>query len=243
MATLSQVITRAYRESQIIDAEETPSAIQVTEALDLLRGIIARSFVQVPQITVYYDGNQTIGAGKIRRQFVNLGTNNPIPENISLHCNLTVARTLKMPYSPGDGARLRIIDVARNFATFNLTLEGNGQQIDTLPSLTLATDGQNAEFFYRRDLAGWVTVTQLTEGQNMPFPEEFDDKFVIELAGRLNPRYGNELPAVTFELWRQMNERFRARYSRDVSAVEPDQLFGPEPFGGYKYGYGYGRVR
>lgn len=233
MTTLQSIIGRAFRETQITDIGESPSAAQEQEALDLLGGIIARSFVQIPQVTLYLDGDQKSGKVQDERNFLEwMKSGQPVPSNVILHCHLTAPRTLLMPYSPSDGARIVIVDVAKTFATNSLTLEGNGSTVEGASSLVLATDGQRAEYFFRRDMADWREVTTLGLSQQMPFPSEFDDKFVIELAGRLNPRYGNDLPGITLELYREVNARFKARYQRDSTSMEPDVLFGSRGYGG-----------
>lgn len=231
MATLDDIIRRAYRESQTIDIEEDPSPEQQVEALTLLQGILSRNYIPPPQIALTIGRRPERARGQILRDFSIYAPNEPLPQNIVLQCYLTSAKTLMLPYDASDGARISFVDVGRNFATFNLTLEGNGSTIAGADTATLATNGERIDYYYRRDLADWRQIVTLTQFQNMPWPEEFDDMFAIELALRINPRYGNEIPALTAEMLREMRRRFKARYTQGQSSAAPDVLFGVNTIG------------
>lgn len=225
MATLDQIISRAYRETQITDIDEAPTSSQQAEALTLLQGIIFRNYPQSPQVSLALGTRPERATGQTLRDFTSYAPYEPVPQNTIMHCALTSAKTLIMPYAASDGARVSFVDVGKNFATYSLTLEGNGATIAGAPSAVLATNGLRAEYFFRRDLGDWQVLAALTQFQNMPFPEEFDDMFVIELSLRLNPRYGNEIAPLTAELFNEIRTRFRARYTQEASSAAPDVLF------------------
>jgi len=225
MALISEIISRAYREQQVSDIAEQPSAAQQAEALPLLQGIILRSMVQYPQTTVRLGGAVKRSKSGVLRQFDDLAQDLPLPHNIHLHCQLASATSVYMPHDPGDGARLLVSDVAGTFATYPLTLLGNGNTINGGQSLVLNLNGQRHDLFYRRDLAEWRTVTGLLLTDPSPFPEEFDDMLVLALATRLVVRYGRAMDAASLSLFSEMQARFVSRYTRVASDVEADVLF------------------
>lgn len=227
MTTLNDIITRAYRESQTIDIDETPSPEQQSEALTLLKGILKRSYTPRPQMIISLGTQPQRATGQLLRDFTLHAPNEPVPQNVILYCNLTSSLTLKMPYAPSDGARITLVDIGGNFASNSLTLEGNGSKVNGGSSAVLATNGETKEYFFRRDLGDWREIIDPTQFQNMPFPEDYDDMFVIELAGRLNPRYGNDMPVITVELFTEMRRRFKAQYTQSESSTSPDVLFDP----------------
>lgn len=231
MATqLNTIIARAYRERQVLDIDETPSTSQSTEALALLQSIIKVHMLQQPQSIINVGTLVTPKNSRTRRlrNFTTLAETLPLPQNVYVNCNLAAPTTLLMPYDAGDGARLRIIDVAGNFATQNLTLDGNGTLIDGSTTAVLADNGSSTDLFYRREIATWTVVSGLIETSNMPFPDEYDDMFTLLLAARLLSRYGKELDGVSAALLNETRDRFKARYNRTASDVEADKLFETE---------------
>jgi hypothetical protein len=116
-----------------------------------------------------------------------------------------------------------VIDVAGNFATYPLTIEGNGRLIDGATSVTLNTNGFVGKYFYKADIGEWVTVpveTQLTDV--WPFPVEFDDMFVIMLALRLNPRHGTTMSPESQFAFKRSKSQFQARYTQRIA--QPSEL-------------------
>lgn len=228
MTTLNDIIGRAYREQQILDIGAAPSTAQVAEALPLLQGIILRSIVQTPQSTIWIGSRPKTSKSQRQRDFTDLRDAFAIPQNVYIHASLTSPMTLFMPYNAGDGARLVVIDAGGSFGVNPLTLDGNRGLIDGSPTAVLSSSGQRSDFFYRRDLAEWRSVSPLTAISTVPFPEEYDDMFVIELAARLMVRYGKALDAATATFHDAMRDRFKARYARTSSDVEADVLFESE---------------
>lgn len=148
-----------------------------------------------------------------------------LPQDIYLNCNLSEPQTVLFPPNPGDGARISIIDYGPSFATNNLTLVGNGNRINDEEQVVLSDDFQNISFMYRRDLADWLQVVNLGLTSQSPYPAEFDDLFVIELALRINPRYGSQIDSLTAEIYREIKARFMSRYQKRPSAASPDKIF------------------
>lgn len=226
MTRLADIIGRSFRESQTFDLDRVPTEAEVAEALPLLNGIIQRNIR--PAILTIWLGDMTdllYQRGTQFRDFTDYRDRVAVPQDVYINCKMDIPYTLRLPPSPGDGARLIVVDVNQNFGTFPLTLIGNGNTIQGQSQLILDNSGIGVSLFYRRDLADWTLLSGLTLNSRMPFPEEFDDMFVIELAMRLNPRYGQEIAAITTELFAEMKSRFMGRYISEISSAAPDLLW------------------
>ena len=226
MSTLSQIIQRGFRESQILDIDRAPSAAQEAEALVILNGIIKRH-TRPSTVTVWLGDTKNIHPqrGTILKDFTPLVDNRAIPQDTFVNLLLDQSYSVMLPPEPGDGAKLSFIDVAGTLASFPLTLLGNGNLVAGNTSATLSDNNSTTTYLYRRDLANWQLVSTLLTTSSMPFPEEFDDMFVIELAIRLNPRYGKEISGVTAEMYQQIRSRFIGRYTSENSSAAPDNIW------------------
>lgn len=205
MTLVSQIITDAYRESNIIPLGASPNTNQDAEALRRLNVIVLSTI-----------GNEA-GDELID---INIGGEfdqadmfpDFVPENARLVLNLEEATELNLHPHPYDGMRLALIDVGSNLATYNLTLNGNGRNIEGASTLVLSTDDVSFQWMYRADLGNWVLLTELETSDELPFPLEFDDYFVTYLATRLNPKYGQILPPESYAALQRMRSQIRARY-------------------------------
>lgn len=205
MATASETIVSAYRESNLVGVGRSLTAAQEAEGLTLLNNLIPAAIGQeIGQ--EFYDLN--IG-GEYDDTIVEY-----IPENVRLVLNIGSANTLKLHPKPYDGQRLALSDAGQSLSTANLTLDGNGRLIEGATTLTLTTDGLNAQWLYRADLGNWVRITDLVAADDLPVPREFDDYFAILLAMRLNPRHGRDLAASSAQWLQSMATRLEARYRR-----------------------------
>ena len=220
MTTVASIIQSALRETNLLPLGVTASTAQQTEAFGLLTTIVAGVL-----------GNE---AGELMTPFP-LGQNdiespqgypwwsNELPGNIFVQtntrvmCNLTAAGNINLHPRPHDGARMGIVDVSNNFATNPLTIFGNGRNIEGEPEMTYSTNGEVREWIYREDLGNWVTVLPLDLAGNMPWPPEFDDMFIIMLAMRLNPRYGQVMHPASMEALKAAMRKFSARYKQSDS--------------------------
>jgi hypothetical protein len=231
MSTLSSIVSRAFRESQILDINRQPSTEQSTEALALLTGIIARK-IRPPVQTVWIGDTTAIKEqrGGILKDFTRFIDEKAIPQDCYVNLVLDKSYSVLLPPSPGDGARLTFIDVSNTLATFPLTLIGNGNLVAGNPTESLGTNGQIYSIMFRRDIAQWIVIDPLVGTSNMPFPPEFDDMFSIELAIRINPRYGKEISGVTADIYTDIRSRFVSRYQQENSSAAPDILW-ETPFG------------
>ena len=217
---ITSIILSAMRETNLIPLGVTPSAAQQAEAFTLLSTIVAgvlgneggENMVPMP-----------LGQDNIVSPAGYPWWSNSLPGNIfvnintRLMCNLTAPGTVNLHPKPHDGARFGIVDVSGNFNIFPLTVFGNGRNIDGLPDEVFNTPGLVKEWIYREDLGSWVTVIPITLTGNMPWPPEFDDMFIIMLAMRLNPRYGQVMHPASVEALKAAMRKFSARYKQSTS--------------------------
>ena len=217
MTLVAQIIKDAFREGNLISIGETPSANEQEEALRILqrfvRSILGNSMGD--PLTSYPIGRTNV----ITPSGYPIYSTPPggdwfIPDNTRIVANLASAISVPLHPLPEDGARMAVIDAAANLDTYNLTLQGNGRMIEGATSLTLSTASLSAEWFYRADLGDWKRVSDLVLLDEMPFPEEFDDLFIIFLAMRINPRNTIPLDSQSGMAYAKALKEFKARYSQ-----------------------------
>lgn len=214
MTLASDIIQRAYRESNLIALGATPSTNQASEGLTRLNGVLL----------------STVG-GEVSDDLVDLNiggnysetevTDQWVPDNARLMFKLTAAKTFYLDPFPQNGQRLGVVDVDGNLGTYNVTLNGNGRNIEGASTLTLNTNSLQRQWLYRADTGNWVRISSLLAGDTMPFPEEFDDFFVIMLSLRINPMYAQEMTAETIKYINRIRNMLRARYNLNKE-VSPD---------------------
>lgn len=213
MSTVDEIVEQAFRESNFVGELDNPTPKQAREAITRLDRIVSGLYgfeagEHLQPWPVGVAGYQQPVPGEAYDCW-----RNPIP-NSRLVCNLTAAQTVYLPCAPEDGARIGVQDLQGNFATYPLTIDGNGRTIEGAQSLVLNTNGANAIWFYRADLGDWKRVSSLAAGDDFPFPSEFDDLFIVRLAMRLNPRYGKTVAPESVDTAERCLDRFRARYAQ-----------------------------
>lgn len=219
MTLTSQIITDAYRQSNLLAIGVSPTQDQVDEALRYLNRIVKSVF-----------GNEAgdplevfpVGRNNIQRPsgypWWNTVPDNDwfVPKNIRVMLNLEEPVSLYLHPEPDDGSRFAVIDASENVSTYNVTIQGNGRLIEGNFNLILNTDGVDKEWFYRADLGNWMLYAPLTMDIAFPFPEEFDDYFITLLAIRLNPQYGVMLDAQSKLVFDRSGRQLRARYTQNI---------------------------
>lgn len=211
MTLVSAIISDAFRESNRVAAGTSPPTALLDEALVLLNRIVAsvmgwevgENLAQWPVGTTGYQTAPATATADIWAY--------PTP-NVMLACNLSDAQTIYLPQQPSDGARIGVQDLQGNFATFNLTLDGNGRQIEGAAIAVLSTNSLNRSWFFRADLGNWTRFTELASTDTFPFPTEFDDYFITMLALRLAPRLGPQPSPATMAAMKRSGQQFVARY-------------------------------
>lgn len=242
MATALEIISDAYRESNLIGIGVVPDSGQQVEGLRRLNAVIssALGFEIGEQLTDWQVGATNINAPDIYTYSASVWTH-PI-QNSRLLLNAEQPQTLFLPTRPDDGARMAAIDQLGTLATYPVTLNANGQNIQGAPTLVLNTNRLNKVWFYRADLGDWVPVATLLISDEMPFPSEFDDSFVTLLAMRINPRYGRAISQETATWMTRSMQKLRTRY-RQKKTVPADPGVTHLTRTGFGFGFGGGRNR
>lgn len=207
MTLVSQIITDAYRESNLVPLVSTPNTNQVNEALGRLNPLVLSTVGNEAGM----DFTDVNVGGNFDQTFT---VTDWIGDDLRLILNLTADTTLKLDPYPKDGQRIAVVDAAQNLVTNNLTLDANGRTIEGGASGTLNSNGLNRHWMYRADLGDWVRIAALTTTDQLPFPSEFDDYFVIMLAMRINPRYRQALAEETIQALKRSRAQLRARYNK-----------------------------
>lgn len=211
MTTASTIITAALREANIIAVGTSPTSAEQTEALDRLNSILKSTIGTVVGYELENWG-VTTSTSLTDPSNVALSSLSYIKPNSRMVCKLTSATALNLDPKPEDGQRVQFVDSKSNFGTYNLTVSGNGNFIDGASSLVLSANGTSREFLYRADTGNWIEIETLGASDTFPLPEDFDDYFITQLAIRLNPRYGREIPAETSAYMAETEGRLRDRY-------------------------------
>ncbi|AZI37074.1 hypothetical protein NT2_01_04670 [Caenibius tardaugens NBRC 16725] len=204
MATVNDIITAAYRESNLTGVGRSLTSAQSDEGLTLLDSLLPATMGQEvgQELTDLNIGGQHDNA-----------VHDYVPENVRLILN-GGAQSLALDPRPYDGQRLAVVDVAGNLSANPLTLTGNGRLVEGAASLVLNTNSLRREWFYRADRGSWTRIDALALSDEFPFPREFDDYFSILLAMRLNPRHGRDLAQSSASWLESQASRLAARYRR-----------------------------
>ena len=228
MTTISQIITDAYRQSNLLPLGATPSAAQQTEALLYLNRIL--------KSTMGNEAGENFVSFALGRNNISRPAGYPwydnapqgnffVPENRRLFCNLTAPTTVYLHPRPDDGARLAVLDESQNLDTNPLTLNANGRRIQGQTSLVLNTPGVDQEWFFRADTGSWQLYAPLTDiTQEFPFPLDFDFYFIVQLAMALNPSYGVEMSPQTQATYARAARQLKARYTNIIMTPVEDAL-------------------
>lgn len=219
MTLISQILTDAYRDSGIIAIDDTLDSDKQTEGLRVLNRLYKSLFsheLGEPLTDINYgkiDLNNAYAkaldySGEIDSAYV--------PANYRVILNIDAAKTLYLPPDPQDGARFAVKDNAGNLATYNVTVNANGRQIEDADTVVLSTNSLSRQWFYRADTGNWVRVADLAVVDQSPLPEEFDELLILILALRVNPRHGAEMSSGSIEALKRIRKQFRARYKQNT---------------------------
>lgn len=219
MTLVSEIITRAYRISNLLAIGAQPTADQQSEALFYINRVV--------KSTIGNEAGDQLQAFPIGRNDISRPAGYPwwdttpnndwfVPKNYRLMCNLNAPLEVFLHPDPDDGSRFAVIDVSGNFATNPLTVSGNGRLIDSADSVVFNTNGTNVEYFYRDDLASWQKYAPLELTDVFPFSEDFDVFFIVLLAIHLNPAYGQSIDQQTQTAYNRAARQLKARYTQII---------------------------
>ncbi len=217
MTTVASIINSAFRETNLTPLGVDPSTAQITEAFALLTTIVSG--------VLGNEAGELMSPMPLGRNDIDAPSGYPwyaneipgnvfIPTNTRMMCNLTGPGLINLHPKPQDGARMGVVDVSLNFDIYPLTVNGNGRSIEGENEMEYDTQGTIREWLYREDLGNWVVVTPLDLDGDMPWPSEFDDIFIIMLAYRLNPRYGQTIHPASAQALQRATSKFMARYKQ-----------------------------
>lgn len=208
MTLVSQIITDAFRQSNLLSINSSVTVTAQTEALRFLNRLV--------KSVMGHEAGERLEPMAIGFNHIDDSTdleNVLIPVNARMILNLTEETTVLLYPQPDDGTRMGLVDVSGNLSTYNFILDGNGRLIEGATTLTLDTDSLQREWFYREDLGNWVRYTTLDVDSEFPFPDEFDDFFISMLALRLNPAYGASIDPQSQAIMQRAQSQLRSRYN------------------------------
>lgn len=225
MTLVSEIISDAFRASNLIPVAGTPSTDEATEALRYLNRLVKSVFgheVGDPLVAFPLGQNNIARPAGFPSWDVDPGPDWFVPKDTRLILNLEAPLTVYLHPMPSGGTRFAVNDTAGNIATNTVTVYGNGRTIEGANSVTLSTNGLDKEWFFREDLGNWVATSPLISTDTFPFPEEFDDFFVMMLALRINPSFGMQMDAQAQQFLTRGRAQLRARYKQNIS-VNPQE--------------------
>jgi hypothetical protein len=209
MTIVLDIITQAYRESNLLPLGDVPSADQAAEGLTLLNRVVSSALgYDIGDKLVDWN----IGPDQNDPSWAESQWTYPTVDT-RLNCSAVTAQTIRLPANPYDGARISIVSVGQSFATYPVTLDGNGRLIESAATKVINTDGFTRVWLFRADLASWVAVAPFTQADEFPFPPEFDDAFQLRLAMRINPRFGRAMAAESASALSMAMSQLSARYT------------------------------
>lgn len=219
MTTVTQLITDAFRQSNLVAIGQEPNSAQQTEALRYLNRLVKSVFgneagdplTAVPVGSVGYarPTDYPYFEPELDGEWF-------VPKNARMVLNLDQSASLYLHPAPDDGCRVGVTDVQQSLTNYPVTLYGNGNLIEGVSSIALNEAGVDKEWFYRADLGDWVLCSDLALDTEFPFPEEFDDYFITMLAIRINPSYGSQLDGQSQMVLNRSNKQLRNRYAQHV---------------------------
>jgi len=217
MTLVSDIITDAYRKTNLIAVGQAPTTNQVAEALRLLNRFVKSVFGNEvgEKLEAFPIGRHDISRPAGYPWWNNVPDNNFFfPPNVRAVFNLddNIHLDMYLHPDPSPGARFGY-NFLRPGNGQSVTLHGNGRFIAGAETITI--DGVLAteeEFLYRDDLAEWIKYSPLDVNDTFPFPEEFDNFFIISLAMEINPGYGVQIDAQAQRSLQRAQQQIRARY-------------------------------
>jgi hypothetical protein len=249
MTTAQAILQSVYREPNLIALADTPTSAELTEGLDRLNTYILSVYgyelgeplqdwqCPAPQRTAPIAANYPQAPYPMSTDVTILpfplasdpGSDIYLypPRNSRIVWGGTTATTVYFPEAPSAGTRMGLVVSPDADPTVALTLDGNGRYIQA-PPLTGGTKADQyvptlpispAHWLYRDDIAVWVPIVTLALTDSLPFPQEFDDFWIVATALRLAPRYNKSLSAETQKAGMDALKRLKARYRQEGTTV------------------------
>lgn len=221
MTPVSDIITQALRESNIVALGAAPSTAQSTEAFSFLKSLVAGVYGDDvgERVQDWLVGNAGVH-WPYMRGWDSLRWKYPIA-NSRIILDHQSPQILYWPIDPDNGARMQVVDLTGELATNTVTIDANGRLIEGARTLVLNTNNLNRTWIFNADTSEWVVLDYIASDGEMPFPIEFDDYFIIKLAARLNPRYGRSLSDLSIARLSELQERLESTYRQTRNMPAP----------------------
>lgn len=225
MTTVAEIIEEAFRESSLTAELQSATPTQTTQALARLQSVVSSAYG--------FEVGEPLSDWPIGLEGVVFPADVLWEEvywqrpriNVRLIAASDTPQTVYLPERPYDGSRIALIDPASRLAAAPVTLNANGRTVEGAQTLLVNTDGTQKIWFYRADLGNWTPITPLGYTDTFPFPAEFDDYFITQLAMRLNPRYGRSMTQESHEAMARSLSLLQARYRQSENVgVDPALL-------------------
>lgn len=215
MTQVSKIISAAFRETNLTAIGQAPSTDEQAEGLAALINLVQSAVGgEIGYILEDWNVSDTAISDP---SGVPLATTVgfTVKPNSRLMCGAAAPFTLALDPQPQDGQFFSVVDVLGTFAAHNVTINPNGRKINGgNANLVLSTANLRQEWLYRSDLGGWTVLNPIGPTDDFPFPQDFDDYFVILLAMRLNPRYGKNINPQSKARFDQQSAQFVNRYTQ-----------------------------
>jgi hypothetical protein len=226
MTLVSEIVEEAFREGNFVGENNNPAPRQAREAIRSLNSMITNIWGgdSGERLTDWPLG--AYGRQSTDDNFLPCNPDRPGINRRLIAVNET-ALTIYLTAQPQDGSRMGVVDPFSRLAAYPLTLDGNGRPIEGTATLVLDTNGLNREWLYRADLGSWVRLSGLAAADQMPFPDFFDDMFVVLLAITLAPRFGKEIAATSALRVKSAHSQFLARYVQSQPLDMPRDISWP----------------
>lgn len=212
MTLVSDIIFSAYRDANNVSINAALSPAEQSQGLQRLRSLVASVFGNEAGENLRDWPLGNYGRSSEAQFDPNARWVNRPQKNARLIATAEEARTVYLPDCPDDGTRIGVVDPYARLATYPITLSGNGRTIEGAASVVLNTNSTNRVWFYRADTGNWARITDIESFSEMPFPLEFDDYFIIALAGRINPTCGRATAPESIARFNQQRNQLLARY-------------------------------
>ncbi len=231
MTIATDLVTRAYREINLIPTGDSPTTAEATEGLTLLNNVIDILFGNIiGENLAEWPVPPPQRTDPTRAQYplfppesdVSLTVYQAPPANVRLMCSISAATTLYMPHNPADGARVSFANVGMSAVT--LTLDGNGRKIEAATTLAVTNSATTKRWFYRGDTGNWVLLAALAGSDTPPLPSEYDDYLAIGTAIRLAPRHGKVVSSESLAMYKMQQAAIKARYRQVTASVNPGDI-------------------
>lgn len=218
MTLVSEIIRQAFRETNVVSIGQDATPPEVSEGLSRLQSLVLSTLGnEVGYIMEDWVIKSPTDITKPSSVPLTLDqtTAYTVTPNSRLVCGLDITTVVKLDPFPQDGQRFSVVDATNSFGGAKLNIDSNGRKFEGTPGITvLGTEGMAKQWLYRADLADWRPIDPLTVEDDMPFPADFDDYFIISLAARLNPRYGQQMSQESGLRLEQQRQQIVARYTQ-----------------------------